>query len=308
MKERSHNRQLLKEYLLSALSAEETERLDELSFTDDWFVQELRAVEDDLVDAYVRGELDARLHTQFETRYLSSPLRQEKVALAKALHHYEPESRKLVVQQRDQPSALRPFFPQFLTTRAWQWTFAAVLLVLIGLSGWLIFQKRRVNQVPQSELARNSAEKDRVASVNPSHELQPDLTKPSAETISEEKKKPEPGVAVEIASIALAPQVRSETAVPAVSVKSATGYTAVGLDLEPNEYSLYRVELLRQSTQEVLWRANNLSSRKHDGDQTVNVRLPAGLLRSESYVLRVSGLSKTGGSELISDYRFRVVK
>jgi len=308
MKERSYNRQLLKEYLLSALSAEETERLDELSFTDDWFVQELRAVEDDLVDTYVRGELDSRLRTQFETRYLSSPLRQEKVALAKALHHYEPESRKLVVQQRDQRSALRPFFPQFLTTRAWQWTFAAVLLVLIGLSGWLIFQKRRVNQVPQSELARNSAEKDRVASVNPSHELQPDLTKPSADTTSEEKKKPEPGVEVEIASIALAPQVRSETAVPAVSVKSATGYVAVGLDLEPNEYSLYRVELLRQSTREVLWRANNLSSRKHDGDQTVNVHLPAGLLRSESYVLRVSGLSKTGGSELISDYRFRVVK
>jgi hypothetical protein len=307
MKERSYNRQLLKQYLFSALPAEETERLDELSFTDDRFVQELRAVEDDLVDAYVRGELEARLHTQFETRYLSSPLRQQKVALAKALHDYKVENRQ-PVQQRNQPSALRTFFPGFLTNRAWQWTFAAVLLVLIGLSGWLIFQKRRVNQVPQNELTRNSAEKDSVAIGNQSHELQPNLTKPGAETISEEKNKPEPGGAVAIASIALAPQVRSETAVPAVSVKSATGYVAVGLDLEPNEYSLYRVELLRQSTREVLWRSNNLSSRKHDGDQTVNVRLPAGLLRSESYVLRVSGLSKTGGSELINDYRFRVVK
>ena len=307
MKERSYNSELLRNYLFSALSAEETERLDELSFIDDRFVQELRAVEDDLVDAYVRDELESRLHTQFEARYLSSPLREEKVALAKALFHYEPEHRKLLVQQRDQPLALRTFFPRFLTNRAWQWTFAAVLLVLIGLSGWLIFQKRRVNQVPQIELARNSAEKDPVASVNPSHERQPGLTQPTAETISEAKKKPEPGVTVEIASIALAPQVRSETAVPAVSVKSATGYVAVGLDLEPNEYSLYRVELLRQSSREVLWRANNLSSRKHDGDQTVNVRLPAGLLRSEYYVLRVSGLSKTG-SELISDYRFRVVK
>ncbi|HSE30204.1 MAG TPA: hypothetical protein VLA93_01375 [Pyrinomonadaceae bacterium] len=308
MKERSYNRQLLKDYLFSALSAEETERLDGLSFTDDRFVQELRAVEDDLVDAYVREELEARLRTQFETRYLSSPLRQEKVAFAKALHHYELEDQKPVAQRRDQPWALRTFFPRFLTNRGWQWTFAAVLLVLIGLSGWLIFQKRRVNQVPQNELARNDAEKDRLASPNPSHELQPQLTKPSAETNSEEKKKPEPGAAVEIASITLAPQVRSETAVPAVSVKSATGYVAVRLDLEPNEYSTYRVELLRQSTREVLWRANNLSSRKHDGDQTVNVRLPAGLLGSESYVLRVSGLSKTGGSELISDYRFRVVK
>jgi hypothetical protein len=308
MKERSYNRQLLKDYLFSALAAEETERLDELSFTDERFVQELRAVEDDLVDAYVRDELGSTLHTQFETRYLSSPLRQEKVALAKALHRYELENRKLEVPQRDQPLALRTFFPRFLTNRAWQWTFAAVLLVLIGLSGWLIFQKRKVNQVPQNEQARDSAEKDRVAGPNASPELQPELTKPSAETISQEQKKPEPDVAVEIASIALAPQVRSETTVPAVSVKSATGYVAVRLDLEPNEYSVYRVELLRQSAREVLWRANNLSSRKHDGDQTVNVRLPAGLLRSESYVLRVSGLSKTGGSELISDYRFRVVK
>jgi len=308
MKERSYNRQLLKDYLFSALSAEETERLDELSFTDDGFVQELRAVEDDLVDAYVRGELEARLNTQFESRYLSSPLRQEKVALAKALQHYEAENRKLVVQQRDQPWAFRTFFPRLLTNRAWQWTFAAVLLVLIGLSGWLMFQKRRVNQVPQNELTRNGTEKDRVAGANASQELQPEVTRPSAEAISQDKKKPEPVVVVEIASIALAPQVRSETAVPAVSVKSATGYVAARLDLEPNEYSVYRVELLRQSTREVLWRANNLSSRKHDGDQTVDVRVPAGLLKNESYVLRVSGLSKTRGSELISDYHFRVVK
>lgn len=310
MKERSYNRQLLIGYLFCSLPAEETERLDDLSFTDERFVQELRLVEDDLVDAYVRGELAANLLTRFETRYLSSPLRREKVALARALYGYGEENRKVVAQQQRQSPLRTFFFPEFLSHRPWQWTFAAAVLILVGLSGWLIFHKRRVMPVPQqTEITLGSgAEKERVASANPTQEPQTEPTEPSAETNPQEKKKPEPGVAAEVASIVLAPQVRGGTTVAAVSLKSVTGYVAVHLELEPNDYSLYRVELLRQTTGEVLWRANNLSSRRHDGDQTINVRLPVGVLNRESYVLRVSGLSQTGASELISDYGFRIVK
>ncbi|HTG92367.1 MAG TPA: hypothetical protein VL866_07270 [Pyrinomonadaceae bacterium] len=309
MKESSYNRQLLKDYLFSALSAEETERLDELSFTDDRFVQELRAVEDDLVDAYASGELEGKLRVQFETRYLSSPLRREKVALARALHDCGRETQKLVRQQPNQLSAWRTFFSPSLSSRAWQWTFASALLILIGLSAWLVFQNRKVMQVPQhGEIAQRDAGSKGLAGTTPTQEPQPTSTQPTAEAISGETKKPETRVPVEVASIVLAPQIRGGTEVPTVSVKSATSYVAVELDLEPNEYSVYRVELLQHTTGKTLWRAANSRSHEHEGDQTIKVRLPATLLRSELYILQVSGLSPKGTSELISYYRFRVVK
>jgi hypothetical protein len=45
------------QYLLGATSGEETDRLDELSITDDEFASRLRSAENDLVDAYAKGNL-----------------------------------------------------------------------------------------------------------------------------------------------------------------------------------------------------------------------------------------------------------
>ena len=49
--------QTIRDYLLGQLPESETERLDELSITDDECAERIRAVEHDLVDAFARGEL-----------------------------------------------------------------------------------------------------------------------------------------------------------------------------------------------------------------------------------------------------------
>jgi hypothetical protein len=51
--------ELVVRYLLGALPDDDTECLDELSITDDEFALRLRTVEQDLVDAHVKGELSA---------------------------------------------------------------------------------------------------------------------------------------------------------------------------------------------------------------------------------------------------------
>ena len=73
------------QYLLGAAPEEQTELLDRLSISDDDFACRLRALEDDLVDAYVRGELSGDTLERFRRFYLSSPLRREKVRFAEAL-------------------------------------------------------------------------------------------------------------------------------------------------------------------------------------------------------------------------------
>jgi hypothetical protein len=70
-------------YLLALVTDEEAERLDEASVVDDEVAARLRDAENDLIDAFVRGALDARLQRRFEEIYLSTRLRRERVAFAR---------------------------------------------------------------------------------------------------------------------------------------------------------------------------------------------------------------------------------
>ena len=51
------------------------ERLDELAVADDNFAARLAAAENDLVEAYVRGELSGESRERFESFYLTSEKR-----------------------------------------------------------------------------------------------------------------------------------------------------------------------------------------------------------------------------------------
>src|SRR5437016_3544569 len=77
--------QLVVQYLLGSISEEEASRLDELSIANDKFAERLSTVENDLVDAYVRGELTGESLDRFESHYLASPYRREKVKFAECL-------------------------------------------------------------------------------------------------------------------------------------------------------------------------------------------------------------------------------
>src|ERR1700720_1221919 len=77
--------QLLIRYLLGTLPEQETERLDELSIVGDDFACRLSEVENDLVDAYVSGQLSGETLERFQSSYLSSAARREKVRFAEAL-------------------------------------------------------------------------------------------------------------------------------------------------------------------------------------------------------------------------------
>src|SRR5215470_9307521 len=78
-----HDQQLVR-YLLGQVTPDEADRIDELSVVDDDIAARLRSVEDDLVDAYVRGALSGDTLARFESYYLSSPLRRERVRFARS--------------------------------------------------------------------------------------------------------------------------------------------------------------------------------------------------------------------------------
>ena len=81
--------QYLVRYLVGALPTEEAERLDQLSIADDDFAWRLREVENDLVDSYVRSELDDETHAGFKAFYMATAARRQKVQFAQGLRQFE---------------------------------------------------------------------------------------------------------------------------------------------------------------------------------------------------------------------------
>ena len=79
---------LLVRYLLGSLDDIEAERLDELSISDDGVASRLKAVENDLVDGFVRHELSAETMDRFRSHYLVSQARRDKVRFAETLTAY----------------------------------------------------------------------------------------------------------------------------------------------------------------------------------------------------------------------------
>ena len=75
---------VLLRYLLGALPADEAEPIEDASVVDDDLAARLNAMEHDLVDRYVRGEMEGATLAKFHTWYLSSPVRVQKVELARA--------------------------------------------------------------------------------------------------------------------------------------------------------------------------------------------------------------------------------
>jgi hypothetical protein len=250
------------EYLLGALSEAETERFDALSVSDTEFADELSAVEADLIDAYVRGELSGQTLARFEGHYLSSPLRRDKVEFARALEVYgksyatEQIEPAVVPVRRERNNAGFSAWIGFFKNHgsAVRWGLAAAAALLLTAGGWWIFQ----------------------TGGNPA-----------------------------VASIVLTPPTRGHDQIPTVAISSRTKELQIQLQLEGDDYPNYHVALKEDTASAELWRSGTLTASRKGESKVLNVRVPAGLLKSKIYSLVVSGVERGGTIELVSDYPFR---
>ena len=86
--ESRYDKDFMIRYLLGELSESEKpeqERFEKAYFTDDELFDELEAVENDLIDRYVRGELAQELNQRFEDSLGDRPARKKKVEFARVI-------------------------------------------------------------------------------------------------------------------------------------------------------------------------------------------------------------------------------
>jgi hypothetical protein len=135
-------------YLLHDLPEAERERLEDECFDADAWPAEIALAEETLIDDYLRGALTQTQRQRFEQHYLTTPAREQKVALAAALlRHVDEQNAALpATPQVSWPERLRSWFggPQLA------WRLAAAVLAVALLAG-LFWRLRR----PGAEIAQN---------------------------------------------------------------------------------------------------------------------------------------------------------
>jgi len=302
MKNQSYDNQLLIEYLLGSLPDAETERLDELSFTDDDFVDALQSVENEMVDAYVRDELDPSVRARFESFYLSSPIRREKVSTARSL--LKTAQLGAVAEAYDRRSWWKEVLalPRPVGFAA----AAATILLLAGLS-WLVVRDRaskaeraaldqRIVQL-QAEVAKQQAsfeEKQREI----------DDLRGKLAGVDQRAALEEPNVL----PVVLEPQTRGIGSVRNVAIPRQSDFVTFQLELESGDEPNYQATLRSLPARQILWSRSGLRAQRRDSMNVLVITVRASLLSSQNYILELSDARQGAAADVITTYVFKAVK
>lgn len=270
MKSNIQQHQSLREYQLGQAASEDAARIEERLLTDDEFYQELLIVEDELVDQYLAGQLTQSERESFETYFLATPERREKLRFARNLKKYVSRNQPAQSHASDvdfasesNGSAARALPKQ----RFWPWSnpivsysLTAAIVLVVTLTTVLIV--RNLNSQPKGT--------GKVLIV----ELAPGLTRGDQETKQ-------------------------------ITVPADTSNVQLQLRLSNvGAYQSYRAILQTADGREVSSQ-DGLHPDPASNDR-MTCSLPANLLTPTDYSLKLSGLNQQGEYEDVARYYFRV--
>jgi hypothetical protein len=313
---------LLTDYILGALSEDDTERLDKMSVTDGQFADRLRIAEDELVDAYVRGELSGENLSRFNSHYLASCRRREKVETARTLAHFTDRSAAASAQEFKKDAELpgvifseRHLKPGLFSIPrlGLQWGIAAAALLLFVMAGFLGYQnlhlrnevRQRQSERAELELREQTLRNDLATQESEQSNRQAELQR-VRERLTHLKQQ-QSGIRPQeplIVAFNLSPQMRGMAQVPNLILPLGTSSVALNLEVEATGFPAYQLTLKNLATGEINWRSGRIKASSNG--RALRVTLPARILKTQSYLLELSAISAIGQSENVGSYTFKV--
>jgi len=293
----------LARYLLGALPEDETERLDELSIADTSFADRLDAVEYDLVDSYVRGELSGDMLAHFKSRCRSSPAMRDKVKVAESLAGY---------QRRSSGHGRRAF-----GTESWsRWALGAAASLALVATGYLTLETRRLRtEVTESRAASASgAERERDLQRQlderraAADEAEQALARARDALAQLEARKNAPVGTPVVAAFLLTPARRGVGDVTTIAIPRGAAAIALRMEPEADEFARYRASLKELASDRVVWRSGELTPKPSGGAKIVEATVPSALLTPQRYVVELAGMPARGApGRFAGSFVFRVV-
>jgi len=261
----------IKSYLLGQLPEEDGSEVEARLLTDREFCEELSIGEDDLVEQYLSGALSSSERQAFESHFVLSPERQQKVRFARALKKYvsagdeEEQENPIEIEAVPERGAVTPFpgsrpkiFPFRNQVVA---SLAAALVLIVVVGGGLILMR-----VWQTQRGTGRA------------------------------------LAVELSP---RPATRGEGEVKQLSLAPDVGSVRLQLDLPKNEYPSYEAAVRDSSLRTVLT-TKDLKPQPIDNFSALMLDVKADLLTPGDYRVHVSGTTPEGRSESVATFSFKI--
>lgn len=300
----------LEDYLLGLLPEAEAEQLDELSITDEEFAWQVRAAEDDLVDAYVRDSLPATTRARFEEHYLASPRHRERVMFARSLARTVDRvvERPVAIatsHTRPAPAAAHETVrPAARSQTAW-WLMAAAAAVVVAFATMLM----------RTGLLRPDAgtPAPTVAATAPAGESSaPPVTPPpvrtpsiSAAPAAADRTPPAPVVTTD--AVALSPDTRAAGTIVTVVAPRGADRIAFDLRLETNDFPRYQATLKDPGTDRAIWQSEWTTASVTRESAVVPIAVPARTLKPQHYTFELTGRTDANRTDLVASYVFEVI-
>lgn len=302
----------LQQYLLGTLDEDSRVRLEERYLEDHALFERLLVIEDELTEAYLRGELQPTERLSFEQRFLATDRGREKVESARALLHCLAEtegSADLRSAQKNfrrwwvfsSPSERLPQPGRLMAAAAVALTIAVVALGLVA-----IWQQRELRDARLRQVESAAREqRNRV-------EAESQLAR--ADGLAEELRRQraagkagESLAAPRAVAIALTPGLLRDSTQPVVSVAPGAELVVLELRLGQFDDEQYRIVL---STVEgrAAWQQDISRPAAKEALPTLAVVVPAARLSADDYVLVLKGRSGTTDFMDVASYSFRVVR
>lgn len=285
----AHGDRQLVRYLLGLLPDNDAERLDEQSIADDEMAARLRSVENDLVDAYVSGTLQGEFLERFESFYLASPRRRDKVKFARQFLNAVDRVPKIETAKPVTPSPRRRLV----------WLASAAMLFLA--CGGLLLQDVRLRRVLLDAKHDGAVLDSRARALD----AQLGEQRAANDTMKKELDRVR---ATQPIAVVLRPQTRAAAQVAGIAVPPGVDAVAFDLELEAeaSDFSQYQVSLKDPATNRVVWRSGVITRVSSRRPPAVGVTVPFSLLKPQHYSLELSGGKPNAAFDVVGSYAFQI--
>lgn len=263
------NEQELRNYLLGSLTPERRAELGTLVQADESLREELFAIEEELVEQYLAGGLNAEETESFERHILTTERGQQQLRFAQLFERYRnsnPVDDPLPVHRVPAPNippneTSSPLFPPFYRHP----TFSVLAIVMAGLvislGGWLLVPPFRAPSVAEQR----------------SHEVEVPLVPDST---------------------------RSKGNVQRVTAPAGNSQVKLMLELTKSDYKKYKMQLFREN--QTLASQEELQTESRVTYFVIPVTVTAEILTPGNYELKLTGVLDSGQQSFVDSYPFLV--
>jgi hypothetical protein len=306
MNKTAHNDAAMKKYLLGELFGAELDELERQYLADNELFEQLLLVEDDLIDQYARGELNATERTHFERQLLATPGQRERLVNARVLLTVTRAQRTTPVNLQSARSSKWPSWASALSQRTGALAFVTLLLFVIG--GGIAVRSWQRNAALKRLEAQRQLAPHKQPEVQPTLLTQPvDKEQALPQKAESPATLPSAGRAPQVATFVLPLTLtRGENATTFV-LKPGIEKVRLQLQIAGGGYKRYRAEL-QSADGDHLQTFVGMKPQYSTSGQVLLFNLPAKILNRNDYVLRLSGIGEDGLAEEAGFFSFRVTR